>query len=368
MAVGAGAAYLVLAAASVLPVQEIAQVLERRQIDPPPAAELGRLSGDEFQAYLSRYDPYARYLGPEDYRSLQAGDRERVGVGVHLYRSDAAWLMQPIPGGPAWRAGLRTDARLISVDGEGVNGHDAEWLGQRIEGPEDSALLLVVEAADGAKQALQVLRQPFRSPTLSYLEQDGLAYIRLWDFRRRETLDALRRALKRLPADQGPAIIDLRQASGGDLFEALDSTSLFLPQGLSLAAIEDNRGSRREFRSLAGRALQRPLLLLVGRGTASAAESFALALRHHGAAVLVGGRSHGKCLTQTIAPLSNGGAIRFSNGRLWGPEGVPCDSDGLRPDVPVPRADSRSVRDLAEAGQRLLDARDPRQPFADLRP
>jgi len=272
-----------------------------------------------------------------------------VGVGVHLSALNGDWLLQPIPGGPAWHAGLRSDARLFSVDGQGVNGRDRDWLVRRITGPRGSGVLLIVQAPGGNKQAVKVQRQAFESPALSYLEQDGLAFVRLWDFRRRETMSGLRRALDRLSDQAGPLIVDLRRASGGDLFEALDSTSLFLPQGLSLAAIEDNRGKRREFRSLAGRVTERPLLLLVGPGTASAAESFALALRHHGAARLVGGRTHGKCLTQTLAPLSNGAAVRFSNGRLWGPDGVPCDPDGLLPDVPVARAEGRTVRELAAA-------------------
>ncbi len=355
--VSSAAAALLLAAAAVMPVQEIAQVLARRQIDPPPMEVLSALSGAELQTYLSRRDPYARYLDPEDYRRFQVGQGERVGVGVHLSEHGGHWLIQPIPEGPAWQAGLRGDARLLSVDGQGVNGRDGDWLVDRIKGAEHSSLLLVVEIR-GDKQAVRVRRQAFHSPALSYQEQDGLAFIRLWDFRRRETMSGLRRALGRLPGGTGPVIIDLRRASGGDLFEALDSTSLFLPEGLSLAAIEDNRGGRREFHSLAGRITDRPLLLLVGSGTASAAESFALALRRHGAALLVGGRTHGKCLTQTLAPLSNGGAIRFSNGRLWGPDGAPCDSRGMVPDVPVADADSRTVEALVDAGRHHLDSLD----------
>jgi len=347
-------AALLLAAASLLPVQEIADVLARRQLDPLPPQRLQGLSADALQAVLRQHDPYAAYLAPGEYRRFLAADTDQVGIGVHLFPRDDAWLLQPIPDGPAWRAGLRSDARLYSVDGEGVNGHDADWLARRLHGAPGSRVLLVVQAGDDPRLALEVERQAFRSPSLSLQGHGGRRFIRLWDFRRRETERALRDVLQRLGPVSGPPVIDLRRSGGGDLFEALDSASLFLPEGLSLAAIEDYRGQRREYRSVAGRVADvgpdRPLVLLVGPGTASAAEAFALALRHHGVAVLVGAPTYGKCRTQTLAPLSNGGAIRFSNGRLWGPDGVPCDPRGMRPDLPLADVESRPAAELAAAG------------------
>lgn len=274
MAVGLPAAAtlgLVLAATTAVPVDEIAQVLARRQIDPPAAEVVSGLTWAEFEPIVLRRDPYARYLGPADYAGFRAGVGSRIGVGLHLSEAGAGWLVHPIPDGPAWRAGLRADARLLSVDGDGVNGHGRDWLTERLNGPEGDEVLLVVDTEHAGQQAIRVRRQPFTPPSVSYVEEDGLAYIRLWDFRRRETLAALRRGIERLSSSNAPLIIDLRHASGGDLFEALDSTSLFLSAGLSLAMIEDNRGERREFHSLSGRITQRSVLLLVGPGTASAA-------------------------------------------------------------------------------------------------
>jgi carboxyl-terminal processing protease len=349
MSSGVGVAgALLLAAGSLFPAPEIARILLGGQIDPPSAALLQTLSAADVQAVLQRRDPYASYLGPEQYRRFLEGSRESSSVGIHFYPREGDWWLQPIPDGPAWRAGLQADVRLLSVDGEGVRGREAGWLRQCIQGAREGSVLFVVQADDGRSRAVRVPLQAFRAPSLSLVEGDGIRFVRLWEFRRRETVDALRDALARLHDEDRPLVLDLRRAAGGDLFEALDSASLFLPEGLSLGAIEDNRGQRREFRSVAGRATGRPVLLLTGPGTASAAEAFAGALRHHGAALLIGQRSYGKCLTQTLTPLSNGGAIRFSNGVLWGPDGVACDRQGLRPDIPVDDVDKRGVGELVD--------------------
>ncbi len=353
MPVGTGAAALLLVASTAIPLREIERILASRQIDPPPAMTRSTLSEAELEMLLSKHDPYARYLGPSAYRDFLSGRAERIGVGVHLAEFGGDWLIQPIPGGPAWRAGLTFDARLLRVDGQPVKGRERDWLVARMNGADQGPeVVLRVESLGGVERSFRIRRESFRAPSLTRLEEDGLSFIRLWDFRRRETSAGLRRALARLPDGKEPVVIDLRLATGGDLFEALDSASLFLPEGLSLGVIDDGRGLRREFYSLPGRVTHRPVLLLMSRDTASAAESFALALHHYGVALLVGERSHGKCLTQTLVPLSNGGAIRFSNGRLSGPAGSPCDPRGIEPDVAVDAAAYRSVAELVEAGRR----------------
>lgn len=337
------------------PIDEIARVLGSQQIDPPPQEVVAGLTPAELESFLLRRDPYARYLSSAEYERFRAGIRRAVGVGVRLSRHRGAWRILPIPGGPAWQAGLRSGARLLRVNGRAVRGRSREWLATELAGRQGSRVLLVVDSDREGQTALSVTRQPFRPPSVSRVVEDGVTLLRLWDFRRRETLGELRRGLVRLQRDGDPPIVDLRHASGGDLFEALDCTSLFLPAGVSVAMIEDNRGRRREFTSLPGVLLpNRRVLLLVGRGTASAAESFALALQHHGAAALVGGPTYGKCLTQTLAPLSNGGAIRFSNGRLLGPDGLPCDGSGLTPDVAMPDGGDHGVKELVAAALRHM--------------
>lgn len=334
----------VAAGSSIL--NEIARILAERSLDPPPAQEVLDQDLADIDRYLALRDPYARYLDPEENASFRSGGAA-VGIGVQLSEVQGRYFLMPIPGGPAWNEGLLRRAQLLSVEGRSVQGQSMQWVAQQLKGQAGSSVLMVVEAPDARLQALRVSRESFRAPSVSYLEEDGIPVLRIWDFRARETLADLRRGLARILSYAERPVIDLRFATGGDLYEALDCTALFLPDGSPVAVVEEARGNRRELLSPSGlRIVDQPIALVIGPGTASAAESFALALQYHGAARLVGEPSYGKCLTQTLAPLSNGGALLFSNGRLFGPGGIACNSDGLVPDQRVSDAEARSLGEL----------------------
>ncbi len=340
---------LLAAAAAQERVVEIADILSQRQLDPLPRQEMLTVDAADLEPLLRSRDPYARLLSPEQYAAFRAGGSPAVGIGMQLSGDDGRWFLVPIPGGPAWEAGIQVRAELLSIEGRSVRGQSLDWVAQRLRGPADSSVLLVLETASSQLLARRVPRQAFAPPAVSYREDEGLALLTIWDFRTRDTQRDLRNGLQRaLDAGKRP-LIDLRQATGGDLYEALDCTGLFLPPGSPVAGIEDPGGQRRELSAPDGpRLLQEPVLVLIGPGTASAAEAFALALQANGAARLLGEPSYGKCLTQTLVPLGDGGAVRFSNGRLWGPAGIPCREQGLEPDLPVAGVESKAARALLE--------------------
>jgi carboxyl-terminal processing protease len=319
---------------------------------------LSRLTREQLQGLdlagvldsLQGRDRYARYFTPADYAALRASG-QTVGIGVQLYEDQGRLFLIPYPGGPAYRAGLRERVRLLRVDGAEVDGEALERVAARVQGPAGAPVRLELEGASGGPtRSLSVARAPFTPPAAAYLKEDDLALVRIWSFVARETLPALRDGVTRILASDQPVIIDLRDAQGGDLFEALDATSLFLDGGLPVAAVDYMRSGRKTYESLPGQRLtHQPVILLVGPGTASAAEAFARALHWYKVALLVGQATYGKCVTQTIVPLSNGGAIKFSNGLVLGPQGSPCEEQGIQPDVPVERADEHSVRSLLRA-------------------
>jgi carboxyl-terminal processing protease len=88
-------------------------------------------------------------------------------------------------------------------------------------------------------------------------------------------------------------------------------------------------------------------------------------LRWYQSGLLVGENTHGKCYTQTIKPLSNGGALKFSNGKMLGPEGSDCSDEGLRPDVPVANSEQKSVRELLHESAKWVRAQSNRRAILD---
>ena len=340
--------------------RELAGVLPAQSVGRFTREELLGLDDEDLLATLRARDPYARYLSPQDYAALRM-PTQKVGIGVQLFEDHGRLLLVPYPNGPAFQAGLLGRTRLLRIEGRQVTGEPLERVARRMQGVAGSVVRIEVSVDDGETiQGLAVKRAPFTTPAAAYVEEDDLALLRIWSFRTRETVVALRTGLKRMRARDQPIVIDLRDAQGGDLFEALDATSLFLDGGLSVAAVDYIRSGRKDYLSLPKqRLIRQQVILLVGQSTASAAEAFARALRWYGAALLVGETTYGKCLTQTLVPLRNGGALAFSNGQLLGPGGSPCETRGLTPDIQVARATERSVRSLLLASADWLRRRLP---------
>jgi len=186
------------------------------------------------------------------------------------------------------------------------------------------------------------------------IEVKGGPVIRIRQFQSGLTRSALRATmeflLQRRPPGPGtgpkPFVLDLRDATGGDLYEALDTASMFLAPATLLGTMVDRAGNRRKFVSPAGEKKTMPLVLIIGPDTASAAEIFAGALQQNNRAVLVGEQSYGKCSSQTDVHLSDGSVLRFTNSEVLLPDGSSCSGQGLTPDHEIPGTAFLSLPEL----------------------
>ncbi len=297
---------------------------------------------------LQKLDPYSAYVPPHKSSDSRSVDGQIQGVGIQLFAHKGKLLVVPYPGGPSFNSGLTRRSYLLQVDGVRVEGENLEQVAERLRGEQESEVVLQVQTPDrGITRSYRVIRQNFQVPNVSYVKEEGVPILRVWGFESRRTRELIRRGLERLLNQSEPVVIDLRNAQGGDLFEALDCASLFVDGGLSVGGISDREGMKRDYRTLPGmRLVKQTVTLLVSQSTASAAEAFARALQLHKAALLVGEPTYGKCVTQTLVNLSNGALLKFSNGKLLGPSGAACDPDGLQPDVRIPGAEEKSASQL----------------------
>ena len=141
-------------------------------------------------------------------------------------------------------------------------------------------------------------------------------------------------ALRRLDAAALAIVVDLRGCPGGELLAAIELASDFLPRGAEIATVTDGEGDAVTYRARGGGISARPLYLLVDRGTASAAEVFAGALRAHRRAVVVGESTHGKGVVQALLPGDGEPGARYATvASVTLPSGVPLQGRGLAPDV-----------------------------------
>ncbi|WP_459825274.1 S41 family peptidase [Desulfomicrobium salsuginis] len=333
--------------AHAVPLDEIRQVLRAQALSAPSEADLTGLREDNLPQALARMDPYARFYAPGRYVSPAAGREARVGIGADLVPRGGELFLSVYQGGAAFRAGVPDRAKLVSVDGRQVSGLDPQAAAQLLRGGEHSPVRLGIVGPDGSRPTVAVRREVFRPLDVEAV-LPGNRVVRIRDFAAgltRPALQATLGVLDRAPGSlDAPLIIDLRDATGGDLYEAFDMAALFLPAGTLLGTLRGPDGKARHVRAQAGEKYGMPVALLVGPDTASAAEIFAGALNRNGRAKLVGRRTFGKCSTQTDVRLSDGSVLRFTNLEVLLPGGDSCSGTGLVPDREV---DAVAAEDLA---------------------
>ena len=338
------------------PLDAIRDILRRHLLNPPDEAALAALSDEDLPGKLRDIDPYARIFPAGEYRAPLAGGNSWVGIGAGLALRGEAPVLHIYKGGGADRAGVPDRSRLLEIDGKPVAGLDAEAIALRLKGQEGSTVRLGVALPGGGEESFTVRREAFSPLDVELIPPGTQRVVRIREFAGGLTRPALRATLDFMSGQDSAAkatrvIIDLRDAPGGDLYEAFDLAGLFLPPGTHLGTIRGRDGYAMEIHAPHGDKYSMPLTLLVGPETASAAEIFAGILRRHERALLVGQTTYGKCASQTDARLSDGSVLRYTNKEVLFPGGGTCTGTGLTPDLAVGDEELDMLPRLVERAQ-----------------
>lgn len=313
-------------------------------------------------------DPYASVFTPDEYAAFEeqtTGDY--AGIGVEITRlQDRVTVTAVFRNTPAEGVGLMVGDRLLTVEGEDARGWTVDQARDAIRGPAGTVVNLTVERR-GIPQPLtfSIRRdQVHVSAVIAGAVGDSLAYIRVDRFARGSAQE-VDSALALLASSRG-IILDLRRNPGGFLVESLNMADLFLEPGQALATARsrvpgkpNETATETWYGRLMPRAREKPMVVLVDRYTASAAEVLAGALQDHDRAVVVGERTFGKGVIQTVVPLPHGRQIRLTTGDWMTPLGrslhIPRDVDGSPLSLSALRGDSL-LPTVTTAGGRTLEA------------
>jgi len=283
-------------------------------------------------------DPNSLYLDPMHREISEAelrGTFDGIGVNVEI-ADDNLRVVAPLDGSPGARAGLRAGDVITQVDGRDVRGMPLADAIRLIRGPRGSSVTLGVTRDGGAPFEVSVPREEIRIESVrGEVGSDGVAQIRITSFSLRVG-NELRQMLERL-GERNPTgyVLDMRGNPGGYLDGAVSVASQFIDNGVVL--YEQRRsGDREEVRTRGRpRATTGPMVILVDKGTASAAEIVAAALRDNGRARLIGEQTFGKGSVQAVHRLSDGSALRLTVAKWFTPNGEPIQGVGLMPDIAV---------------------------------
>ena len=298
-------------------------------------------------------DPFSHYFSPRDYKRLQTslkGQFEGVGMAVDEHRRGLL-VVRVFDDSPAQRGGIRKGDLVTRVNGVSIAGQDSQVSTAKIRGkPGTSVRLTVLTPSTKRSRNLKLERARIDVPIAeSNLRRSGgtrLGVVQLASFtsgahgRVREEIDRL------LERGAKGIVFDLRGNGGGLLPEAVLVSSIFIEDGLVVSTRGRNKPERRF--AAQGDAINAdvPVVVLIDRGSASASEIVAGALRDRGRAVLVGERTFGKGVFQEVEPLSNGGALDLTVGSYYLPEGASIGKKGIPPQVRA-RDNPRTRRDEA---------------------
>ena len=296
---------------------------------------------DAIEAMLAPIgDPYTRLLRPADFRTLKANTEGSVsGVGLQLgIRQDdtAIVVIAPLEGSPAAEAGISSASVLKSVDGLSTADLGLEATAARLRGKEGTSVLLELITPSGKSQEVELRRrqvdlQPVRS-RLIQTAGHRLGYIRITQFAE-PVPQELAKALQKLQAqDIDGLILDLRNNSGGLVSAGLAVANVFLDGG-PIVETQNRDGFSDAQQASRGQLYVGPMLTLVNEGTASASEILAGALQDDERSPLLGSRTFGKGLIQTLIGLGgDGSGLAVTVARYLTPSGRDIQNLGIEPD------------------------------------
>lgn len=305
---------------------------------------------------MSSLDEYSEFLTPEEYRAMQEdteGEFGGVGLVVGL-REGALVVISPIDGTPGAKAGLRGGDRLVEINGQSTEEMTLADAVRLMRGPPGTSVRIKVLKAgrtDPIELVLQRAVIEVDSVEQTRVLEGGIGYVRITQFDAR-TAQMLDRALSRLEREGARALIlDVRNNPGGLLESAVDVCSRFLPRG-RMVLITQGRDERQRQTFLtrsAPNVYTWPMSVLINEGSASASEVVAGCLQDHRRAVLIGERSFGKGLVQSLLPMTDGSALRLTTARYYTPNRRMIHELGIEPDILVPWNPRQLARETASA-------------------
>lgn len=281
-------------------------------------------------------DPYSDYLTKDEAQALDQSLAGTVdGIGIEIGERDGRiQVIAPVPDSPAAKAGIVAGDVVTAVGEESTAGQSVSDVANQIRGPKGSEVTVTVQTPGQEPRQLKIVRQTITTPSLKVSSKDGVAVVTVSRFGE-DTTAELDRQLGAISA-AGPRgiVLDLRGNPGGYLDQAVSLTSRFQADGVVVK--EKLRSSEKEERVSGNAPLaDRPLVVLVDKGSASASEITAGSLRDNRHVLLVGEQTFGKGSVQELEELAGGAVLKLTIAEWFTPSGISISKEGLKPDVPV---------------------------------
>ncbi|MGE8077771.1 S41 family peptidase [Peribacillus loiseleuriae] len=292
-------------------------------------------------------DPYSTYMNQEEAKSFQESISSSFeGIGAEIQQANSfIKVVSPIKGSPAEKAGIKPNDLILSVNGASLEGVNSTEAVMKIRGKKGTKVDLEI-SREGSEKPIEITITRDTIPVETvYAEMldNHIAKIQVTSFST-DTANELKQAITEMDK-QGMKgmILDLRGNPGGLLDQAEEIASIFVPNGKPILQVENRTGEKQVANARNNGVFEKPVVVLIDGGSASASEIVAAAVRESAGIKLIGEKSFGKGTVQTATDFKDGSNFKFTAAKWLTPNGNWIHSKGIEPDVLVKLPDYASL-------------------------
>ncbi len=326
---------------------KVLNLIQRYYVEDVDATKLIR---GGIKGMLSELDPHTNYLPPDIFKEFQeetSGEFGGIGIEISV-QDEVLTIISPIEDTPAYKAGLKSGDKIVTINGESTKGLSLVEAAQKMKGKNGVIIKLGIMRKDFEKpKVFDVKRGVIRIKSVKATDlQDGYLYLRITSFIENTYSDYVKVIAehKKKHGRIRGLIIDVRNNPGGLLDQAVKMADAFLDEGIIVSTMGRNQnGSEKEKEVIYAKKSvgteDYPVIIVQNEYSASASEILAGALQDNNRALVLGQRSFGKGSVQSVVKLGDGAGLKLTVARYYTPKGTEIQAEGIRPDIIVDDVD-----------------------------
>jgi len=306
----------------------------------PTTSDLENIEYTSINGALATLDPHSILLSPRMFREMQVGTKGKFGgLGIVIsVRDGFLTVMSVMSSTPAERSGIKSGDRIVQIGEESTVNMPLNDAVSRLRGkPGTSVTIWVRRKGDTKLRSFPIVREEIQIRSVEHKAlSNGIGYIKIRNFQANTTRD-LKASLKELASKEAldGLVLDLRENPGGLLDQAIEVSDVFIEQGNIVTTVKDGAQEREERHATKeGTLTKLPIVVLINRGSASASEIVAGALKHNNRGTIMGSVSYGKGSVQVLYRLDDA-ALKLTIAQYLTPGDISIQSVGIVPDIEI---------------------------------
>ena len=311
------------------PLDEYADILTTLSDWAPEPVAPDKIVYASIHGMLARLDPHTAFLEPDEFSAMREKQHGSFyGLGIQIQkRMGKITVIAPMEGTPAYKMGIRAGDIITHIaDEELKEDTTTEDVVRKLRGPREPTVAITIRRVgfdEPIRMTITRAEIPTRSVRYAFMLEPGVGYIMLSDFTHTSSKEVYEAIQKLEKQGMKKLLLDLRGNPGGVLEQAVDVTDVFVPKGSMVIYTKGRTASSAQeyYAPGEGTHFDHPLVVLVNRGSASASEIVAGAIQDHDRGVVVGQRTWGKGLVQSVYTLSYGAGLALTTARYYTPSG-----------------------------------------------